>query len=35
MHTNVNIDICAIGRYTDTLKKINGMWLIVERIRTG
>jgi hypothetical protein len=34
MHTNVNIHISAIGRYTDTLKKIGGKWLIVERIRT-
>ena len=34
MHTNVNIHISAIGRYTDTLKKIDGRWLIVERIRT-
>jgi SnoaL-like domain len=34
MHTNVNIHISAIGRYTDTLKKIDGKWLIVERIRT-
>jgi hypothetical protein len=34
MHTNVNIHISAIGRYTDTLKKIDGKWLLVERIRT-
>jgi hypothetical protein len=34
MHTNVNIHISAIGRYTDTLKKIDGKWLIVDRIRT-
>jgi hypothetical protein len=34
MHTNVNIHISAIGRYTDTLKKIGGKWLIVDRIRT-
>jgi len=34
MHTNVNIHISAIGRYTDTLQKIDGKWLIVERIRT-
>ena len=34
MHTNVNIHISAIGRYTDTLKKIGGKWLIIDRIRT-
>jgi hypothetical protein len=34
MHTNVNIHISAIGRYADTLKKINGKWLIVNRTRT-
>jgi len=34
MHTNVNIHISAIGLYTDTLKKIGGKWLIVDRIRT-
>jgi hypothetical protein len=34
MHTNVNIHISAIGRYTDTLKKVGGKWLIVDRIRT-
>ncbi|MGC1456711.1 MAG: nuclear transport factor 2 family protein [Steroidobacteraceae bacterium] len=34
MHTNVNIHISAIGRYVDTLKKINGKWLIVNRTRT-
>ena len=34
MHTNVNIHISAIGRYTDTLKNIDGKWLIVDRIRT-
>jgi len=34
MHTNVNIHISAIGRYADTLKKIDGKWLIVDRTRT-
>jgi len=34
MHTNVNIHISAIGRYADTLKKIDGKWLIVNRTRT-
>ena len=34
MHTNVNIHISAIGRYADTLKKIDGKWLLVERIRS-
>jgi len=26
--------ISAIGRYADTLKKIDGKWLITNRIRT-
>jgi hypothetical protein len=34
MHTNVNLHISAIGRYADTLKKIDGKWLITNRIRT-
>jgi hypothetical protein len=34
MHTNENIHISAIGRYADTLKKIDGKWLIVNRTRT-
>jgi len=34
MHTNVNIHISAVGRYADTLKKIDGHWLIVNRTRT-
>ena len=34
MHTNVNIHISAVGRYADTLKKIDGKWLIVDRTRT-
>lgn len=34
MHTNVNIHISAIGRYADSLKKIDGKWLIVNRTRT-
>ena len=34
MHTNVNIHISAIGRYADTLKKIDGKWFITTRIRT-
>jgi SnoaL-like domain len=34
MHTNVNIHISAIGRYADTLKKIDDKWLIVNRTRT-
>lgn len=34
MHSNVNIHISAIGRYADTLKKIDGKWLIVNRTRT-
>jgi hypothetical protein len=34
MHTNVNIHISAIGRYADTLKKVDGKWLIVNRTRT-
>ncbi len=34
MHTNVNIHISAIGRYADTLKKIDGKWLITNRTRT-
>jgi hypothetical protein len=34
MHTNVNIHISAIGRYADTLKKVNGQWLIINRTRT-
>jgi hypothetical protein len=34
MHTNVNIHISAIGRYADTLKKIDGKWLIADRTRT-
>ena len=34
MQTNVNIHISAVGRYADTLKKIVGKWLIVERVRT-
>jgi SnoaL-like domain len=34
MHTNVNIHISAIGRYADTLKRIDGKWLIVNRTRT-
>jgi hypothetical protein len=34
MHTNVNIHISAIGRYADTLKKIDGKWFITNRVRT-
>jgi hypothetical protein len=34
MHTNVNIHISAIGRYADTLKKIDGKWFITDRTRT-
>jgi hypothetical protein len=34
MHTNVNIHISSIGRYADTLKKVDGKWLIVNRTRT-
>jgi hypothetical protein len=34
MHTNVNIHISAIGRYADTLKKIDGKWFITNRTRT-
>jgi SnoaL-like domain len=34
MHTNVNIHISAIGRYADTLKKVDGNWLITNRTRT-
>jgi hypothetical protein len=34
MKTNVNIHISAVGRYTDTLVKRNGRWLIAKRVRT-
>lgn len=34
MHTNVNIHISAIGRYADTLKKVDGKWFITNRTRT-
>ena len=34
MHTNVNIHISAVGRYADTLKKIDGKWFITNRTRT-
>ncbi len=34
MHSNVNIHIGAIGRYADTLKKIDGKWSITNRTRT-
>ena len=34
MHTNVNIHICAIVRYADTLKNIDGKWFVTNRTRT-
>lgn len=34
MKTNVDIHISAIGRYSDTLEKRSGKWLIVKRVRT-
>ena len=32
--TNVDIHISAVGRYTDTLEKRDGKWLISKRVRT-
>ena len=34
MKTNVNIHISAIGRYDDTLRKLDGKWFIIRRTRT-